>query len=59
MTVPAPPLIRVRGLVKSYGEKRVLEGVDFHLAPGECLAILGRSGAGKSVALRQLVGLVV
>lgn len=56
MNAPGP-LYRVRGLVKSYGEKRVLDGVDFDLLRGECLAILGRSGSGKSVTLRQLIGL--
>jgi phospholipid/cholesterol/gamma-HCH transport system ATP-binding protein len=60
---PAPraaenePVFRVRGLRKSYGEKRVLDGVDFDVWPGECLVILGRSGTGKSVTLRQLNGL--
>ena len=62
MSQPAPdpadePVFRVRGLRKSYGEKRVLDGVDFDLWPGECLVILGRSGTGKSVTLRQLNGL--
>jgi phospholipid/cholesterol/gamma-HCH transport system ATP-binding protein len=51
------PVFRVRGLRKSYGEKRVLDGVDFDVWPGECLVILGRSGTGKSVTLRQLNGL--
>jgi phospholipid/cholesterol/gamma-HCH transport system ATP-binding protein len=51
------PLFRVRGLVKSYGAQRVLDGVDFDLAAGESFAVLGRSGAGKSVLLRLLIGL--
>ena len=51
------PVFRVRGLVKSYGEKTVLAGLDFDVQRGECLAILGRSGCGKSVTLRQLNGL--
>ena len=57
MTASAAPLLRVRGLVKSYGTKRVLDGVDFEVARGEFFAILGRSGTGKSVTLRQLIGL--
>ncbi|RMH22667.1 MAG: ABC transporter ATP-binding protein [Acidobacteria bacterium] len=48
---------RVRGLCKAYGPRRVLDGLDFELARGECLVILGRSGCGKSVTLRQLNGL--
>jgi phospholipid/cholesterol/gamma-HCH transport system ATP-binding protein len=51
------PLFRVRGLVKRYGPKTVLDGLDFDVARGECFAILGRSGSGKSVTLRQLNGL--
>ena len=51
------PVFSVRGLVKSYGEKTVLAGLDFEVERGECLAILGRSGCGKSVTLRQLNGL--
>lgn len=51
------PLFSVRGLVKRYGPKQVLEGIDFDLERGECLVILGRSGSGKSVTLRHLIGL--
>lgn len=51
------PLYSVRGLVKRYGAKQVLAGIDFDLARGECLVILGRSGSGKSVTLRHLIGL--
>ena len=47
----------VEGLYKRYGDKEVLCGVDFTLARGECLVVLGRSGTGKSVLLRQLNGL--
>jgi len=50
-------LIRVRGLRKAYGERQVLDGVDFELRRRECLVIVGRSGSGKSVTLRQLNGL--
>ena len=53
----AEPVFRVRGLTKSYGSKRVLDRLDFDVLPDECLVILGRSGSGKSVTLRQLNGL--
>ena len=52
-----PPIFSVRGLAKSYGPKEVLRGLDFHVDQGEALVIMGRSGSGKSVALRQLIGL--
>lgn len=51
------PLFVVRDLRKSYGAKVVLAGLDFQVERGECLVILGRSGSGKSVTLRLLVGL--
>lgn len=47
----------VRGLVKRYGGRAVVDGLDFDVAPRECFVILGRSGSGKSVTLRQLNGL--
>jgi len=51
------PILSVHGLVRRYGDKEVLAGIDFDLGRHECLTILGRSGSGKSVTLRQLVGL--
>jgi phospholipid/cholesterol/gamma-HCH transport system ATP-binding protein len=50
-------LYQVRGLVKRYGARTVLAGLDFDVLRGESLVILGRSGTGKSVTLRQLNGL--
>src|SRR5262245_48147836 len=50
-------LYEIRGLTKRYGRKVVLDGLDFDIHRGECLVILGRSGTGKSVTLRQLNGL--
>ena len=55
--VPTAPLLSVRGLVKRYGSRTVLDGVSFDVARAECFVILGRSGSGKSVTLRHLVGL--
>jgi phospholipid/cholesterol/gamma-HCH transport system ATP-binding protein len=49
--------VQVRGVHKSYGAQRVLDGIDLEVAQGETLAILGRSGTGKSVLLKLLVGL--
>jgi phospholipid/cholesterol/gamma-HCH transport system ATP-binding protein len=50
-------LYQIRGLTKRYGTRVVLDGLDFDIHRGECLVILGRSGSGKSVTLRQLNGL--
>ena len=51
------PLFQVRGLTKSYNGRTVLDHLDFDVLRGECFVILGRSGTGKSVTLRQLNGL--
>ncbi len=50
-------LFEIHGLSKSYGNRQILAGIDFEVLRGECLVILGRSGSGKSVTLRQLNGL--
>ena len=49
--------VTVRGLAKSFGETRVLHGLDLHAQAGQFLAIVGRSGCGKSTLLRLLAGL--
>src|SRR5713101_5328706 len=51
-------MIAVRGLVKRIGQQDILRGVDLDVARGETLAIIGRSGGGKSVLLKHLVGLM-
>lgn len=54
---PPAPLISFRGIEKSFGETKVLQGVDLEVFPGETLVILGRSGSGKTVLTSMLVGL--
>lgn len=50
--------IRAEKLRKSFGEKVVLDGVDFSVADGESLVIVGPSGTGKSVLIKHLIGLI-
>ena len=51
-----PPVV-LRGLHKSFGAQVVLNGIDLTVARGETLAVLGRSGTGKSVLLKIIIGL--
>lgn len=47
----------VRKLYKSFGQQKVLRGIDFEVKPGEIFVIMGPSGSGKSVLLKHLIGL--
>src|SRR5579872_4513519 len=49
--------IQVKSLRKSFGAQAVLRGIDLKITQGETLAVLGRSGTGKSVLLKIIVGL--
>jgi phospholipid/cholesterol/gamma-HCH transport system ATP-binding protein len=51
------PAIDIQSVTKSFGEQKVLDGVSFQVRRGETLAFLGRSGTGKSVLLRIIIGL--
>ena len=51
-------MIEVKNLYKSFGEKRVLSDISFSLSKGQAVAIVGKSGAGKSVLLKCLIGLL-
>jgi phospholipid/cholesterol/gamma-HCH transport system ATP-binding protein len=51
------PAISLRGLHKSFGSQAVLNGIVLHVGSGETLAVLGRSGTGKSVLLKLIIGL--
>lgn len=57
MSVPVPA-VRVDGLAKSFAGRTVLDGVDFSVADGETLCVLGRSGTGKSVLLKTIIALL-
>jgi phospholipid/cholesterol/gamma-HCH transport system ATP-binding protein len=51
-------MIEVRDLQKSFGAQLVLDSVSFKIENGESVAIIGRSGSGKSVLLKHLIGLL-
>ncbi len=57
---PAPvgvPAVQVRGLTRDFDGRRILDGLDLEIAPGEFVALLGVSGTGKSTLLRAVAGL--
>ena len=54
----AMPKIALRGVTKSFGSKKVLQGVDVDVAPRESLVVIGGSGSGKSVLLKCILGLM-
>jgi polar amino acid transport system ATP-binding protein len=48
------PILTIRDLHKSFGDNHVLRGIDLDVKQGDCIAILGASGSGKSTFLRCL-----
>jgi len=52
------PLIELNGVVKSLGLNRVLDGINLSIQRGEITAIIGKSGSGKSVLLKHIIGLL-
>ncbi len=53
------PFVEIRDLRKSFGEQKVLNGISLSVSRGETVALLGRSGTGKSVLLKLLIGLQI
>jgi phospholipid/cholesterol/gamma-HCH transport system ATP-binding protein len=54
----AVPKISLSGVTKSFGPKKVLQGIDLDVAPGESVVVIGGSGTGKSVLLKCVLGLM-
>jgi phospholipid/cholesterol/gamma-HCH transport system ATP-binding protein len=52
------PLLKLEGLEKAFGAKQVLRGVDLEVARGQSLVVIGGSGSGKSVMLKNALGLM-
>jgi phospholipid/cholesterol/gamma-HCH transport system ATP-binding protein len=57
-TVAAEPIIEISHLVKSFGENHVLTDFNLHINKGENVVVLGKSGCGKSVLIKCMVGLI-
>ncbi len=53
------PVVRLRGVVKRFGEITAVDGLDLDVPPGICLGLLGPNGAGKSTTMRMLTGQVI
>ncbi|MEC8559616.1 MAG: LPS export ABC transporter ATP-binding protein [Planctomycetota bacterium] len=51
-------LLTADGLVKSYGNRRVVDGIRFDVDPGEIVGLLGRNGAGKTTSFRMAIGMI-
>ena len=54
----ATPKISLHGVTKSFGPKKVLQGIDLDVAKGESMVVIGGSGSGKSVLLKCILGLL-
>jgi len=52
------PLIQTAGLHTHYGASHILRGIDFTVAPGETIGLMGRNGMGKTTLLKSIMGLV-
>jgi len=51
-------ILEVKALNAWYGESHILHGMDFHVAEGEVVTLLGRNGAGKTTTLKSIMGMV-
>src|SRR5262245_26905623 len=55
---PGEPVLAARGLEKTFGKVRAVDGVDITVAPGERVGLLGPNGAGKTTTLLMLLGAI-
>ena len=54
----ADTIVKVRNLYKSFGEHRILNGVNLDIEEGRITAVIGKSGTGKSVLLKNIIGIM-
>ena len=54
----AAPILSVERLSKSYGSLKAVDGVSFHVAPGEIVGLVGRNGAGKTTTINMILGVL-
>ncbi len=54
----SPLILKVDGLIKIYGQRRVVDGVSFHVNQGEIVGLLGPNGAGKTTSFRMTCGMI-
>ncbi len=52
------PILETQGLVKTYGRRRVVDGIEFHVERGEIVGLLGPNGAGKTTCFRITCGMI-
>ena len=57
-SAPSNAKISLRDVTKAFGPKKVLQGIDLDVAPGESMVVIGGSGSGKSVLLKCILGLM-
>lgn len=58
LSSPTTPVLTAEGLVRSYGERRVVDDVSLRIAPGETYGLLGPNGAGKTTTISMVCGLL-
>src|SRR5215468_12576725 len=57
MSLETAPILKVTGLVKRFGGFHALDGLSFHVTPGEILGLVGPNGSGKTTAINVISGL--
>ena len=58
MSPPSPPVLSVERLAKSFGTLKAVDGVSFHVSPGEIVGLLGPNGAGKTTTINMILGVL-